>query len=195
MINYLKKNALSFLIGLIIGIPISLYAVSQQQPQLVASERVVEQPTWKSIPDTEPTEQSEPVEQQLNVNIVYEMTPDDIAEEKYYDSLELLACCIEAEAGNQDMYGKRLVCDTVLNRVDDAAFPNNITDVIMQPYAFSVVLDGRINQVSPSDETYEVVREEIKNRTNSKVLFFTAEGYSEYGTDWQKVGDHYFSYK
>lgn len=122
-------------------------------------------------------------------------TPDDIEEEKYWDSLELLACCIEAEAGNQSKLGKKLVCDVILNRVDDNSglFPDCITDVIYQRNQFSVVFDRRLYQVSPSDETFEVVMEELENRTNTEVLFFTSEGYSKYGKPWKKVGDHYFS--
>ena len=122
-------------------------------------------------------------------------TPDDIEEEMYWDSLELLACCVESEAGNQSKYGKALVCDVVLNRVDDQSglFPNDIWDVIMQKYQFSVVLDGRIFQVDPTEETFEVVREELLHRTNTEVLFFTSEGWSQYGTPWKKVEDHYFS--
>jgi N-acetylmuramoyl-L-alanine amidase len=102
-------------------------------------------------------------------------SPDNIIEEMYYDSLELLACCVEAEAGNQSEYGKRLVCDVVLNRVDDQSglFPNNIWDVIFQRYQFTPVLDGRIYQVDPTEETFRVVSEELQSRTNYRVMFFT----------------------
>ena len=132
---------------------------------------------------------------QVPVDVTPVATPDDIEEEMYWDSLELLACCVESEAGNQSKYGKALVCDVVLNRVDDRSglFPNDIWDVIFQQNQFSVVLDGRIFQVSPTEETFDVVREELEHRTNTKVLFFTSEGYSQYGTPWKKVEDHYFS--
>ena len=42
-------------------------------------------------------------------------TPAEIEEEMYYDSLEMLAICVEAEAGNQSMEGKRLVAAVILN--------------------------------------------------------------------------------
>lgn len=45
--------------------------------------------------------------------------PVDIEEEEYWDSLELLAICVEAEAGNQGLQGKRLVADVILNRAED----------------------------------------------------------------------------
>jgi len=94
MINYLKKNFVSILIGCGIGIPLSLYAVNHQEPATIPVHY-----------DTELFEQTEQVEQKitdeedLKVNFQsYEMTPDDIALEEYYDSLELLALCVEAEA-------------------------------------------------------------------------------------------------
>ena len=60
----------------------------------------------------------------------------EISEEIYYDSLEYLACLVEAEAGNQDELGKRLVVDVVLNRLDSNEFPDNIYDVINQKNQF-----------------------------------------------------------
>lgn len=189
MINYLKKNILSFLIGCIIGIPLSLYAVNHQTPATIPVQYEVIRIEQHIEPIAEHDEN-------LNINFqVYEMTPDDIALEEYYDSLELLAMCVEAEAGNQGLIGKKYVADVVLNRVEDEDFPNNITDVIMQQNQFSVVLDGRIWEVEPTEETFQAVREELEHRTNNQVLFFTSEGFSEYGTDWKKIGDHYFSRK
>ena len=123
---------------------------------------------------------------------VNEVTPDDLAEEHYYDSLELLACCIAAEAGNQSEYGQRLVCDVVLNRVDDADFPDNIWDVIEQPNQFSVVTNNSINEVEPTEQIYRIVTEELESRTNNEVIYFTAGSYGRYGTPTFKHGNHYF---
>lgn len=191
MITYLKKNALSFLIGALIGLPISTYAVHHQEPSTIP----VYYDAGLFEQFNEQTEQ-ECEEDILNVNFqTYEMTAEDIAEEEYYDSLELLALCIEAEAGNQGLIGKKYVCDVILNRVDDEDFPDNITDVIMQKNQFSVVLDDRIWEVEPTEETFQAVREELESRTNYDVMFFSCEGYSKYGTDWKKIGDHYFSTK
>jgi spore germination cell wall hydrolase CwlJ-like protein len=126
---------------------------------------------------------------------IYEMTEDDITEEEYMDSLELLAACVEAEAGNQGLLGKRLVADVVLNRVDSQAFPNTIEEVIKQPYHFSSYWNGMIDSVSITEESFEAVRMELESRSYPSLLYFTAGGYSEYGTPWKKIGDHYFSTK
>lgn len=191
MITYLKKNIFSFIVGCALGIPISLYAVNHQTPSKM--------PVYYDSGLFEQfNEQIEIMEsnETLKVNFQsYEMMEEELAEEAYYDSLELLALCVEAEAGNQGLVGKKYVCDVILNRVDDADYPDNITDVILQQNQFSVVLDGRIWEVEPTEETFQAVREELESRTNYDVLFFSCEGYSQYGTDWKKIGDHYFSIK
>lgn len=193
MITYLKKNALNFLIGILIGLPIAWYAVHHPEPSTI--------PVYYNTEIFEQfNEQTEQIEQSkltsVNTDIqTYEATPDDIEEEMYYDSLELLALCIEAEAGNQGLIGKKYVCDVILNRVDDEDFPDSITDVILQKNQFSVVLDGRIWEVEPTEETFQAVREELENRTNYEVLYFTSEGFHLCGKAWEKIGDHYFSTK
>ena len=117
-------------------------------------------------------------------------------EELYFDSLELLALTVEAEAGNQPIEGKKLVVDVVLNRVDSPDFPNTIEEVITQKYAFTSYWDGSIDKVwAPAATTYQAIEEELENRTNYVVLYFTAEDYGQYGQHWGKVGDHYFSKK
>lgn len=123
---------------------------------------------------------------------VTEMTQEMIDEEMYFDSLEMLATCVEAEAANQGLEGKRLVVDVILNRVDSPEFPNSITEVITQPYHFSSYWDGAMDRVVPSEETFEAVRLELEHRSNKEILYFTAGEWPEYGVHWKKVGDHYF---
>lgn len=124
---------------------------------------------------------------------VTEMTQEMIDEEMYYDSLELLATCVEAEAANQGLEGKRLVADVILNRVDSPLFPDNITDVITQPYHFTSYWDGAMARAEPTQETFEAVRLELEHRSNTEILYFTAGEWPRYGTHWRKVGDHYFA--
>lgn len=121
------------------------------------------------------------------------MTEAEIAEEIYFDSLELLAICVEAEAADQGLEGKRMVVDVILNRVDDPHWPDNIIEVISQPYQFTSYWDGGMAKALPSEETFEAVRMELQERGWPGLYYFSADGYSEYGTPWQQVGDHYFS--
>lgn len=127
--------------------------------------------------------------------VVYEMTPEDIAEEEYFDSLELLAICVEAEAGNQDLMGKRLVADVILNRVDSPDFPDDIVSVITQQNQFSSYSDGHMDAVwEPSDETFEAVQMELAYRSNPYVLYFTEGKYNPYCEPGFIHGAHYFGY-
>lgn len=124
------------------------------------------------------------------------ITPDDLEEESYYDSLEMLAVCVEAEAGNQPLDGRRMVADVILNRVDNPDFPDTIEGVISQPYHFSSYWDGGMDKViEPSELTIKAVQMELEERGYPGLLYFKEGGYSDYGTPWRKVGDHYFSTK
>lgn len=109
------------------------------------------------------------------------------------DELELLASCIEAEAGNQSILGKRLVADVILNRVDNPAYPNSIREVIYQPGQFAVVDNGAINTVIPTTETWQAVYKELTNRIDETILYFQAGHYGPYGEPWEQVGGHWFS--
>lgn len=147
----------------------------------------------------EPEEISEvaPVQPEEKVQ-VFEVTPDDLEGEAYYDSLELMAVCVEAEAGNQSLFGKRLVAAVILNRVEDKTgeWPDTIEEVITQENQFSTYWDGSMDEVcEPSEESILAVQMELEERSYPGIYYFTSEGWSEYGTRWKKVEDHYFSKK
>lgn len=119
---------------------------------------------------------------------------EQIAEEIKEGEIELLAQLIEAEAGNQDMKGKRLVADVVLNRVESDRFPNTINEVIFQESQFSCIEDGNFEKSGwkISEDSFEAARFEYENRLDSYILFFTAGGYNKYCVPMYKHGAHYF---
>jgi len=57
----------------------------------------------------------------------------------------LLARIIYAEARGESYTGQVAIGAVVLNRVKSSLFPNTISGVIYQPYAFTAVSDGQIN--------------------------------------------------
>lgn len=121
---------------------------------------------------------------------------DELAEELYCDSLELLAICVQAEAGNQPLIGRRMVADVILNRVDDRDFPNTIEGVITQRNQFTSYWDGGMDRVSEPDRlTIRAVQMELEQRSYPGLMYFQTGSYSRYGTPWRKVGDHFFSTK
>lgn len=120
--------------------------------------------------EEEPTEPETPPEE------------PDIPEEEVRpfdeDEIKLIAKLVEAEAGNQSELGKRLVIDTVLNRVDHPNFP---------------ATSGAIDLYTATEENIRLDEEEIERRTESEVVYFQGGGYPSYGVPLYCIGDHYFS--
>ena len=109
------------------------------------------------------------------------------------EDIELIALLTMAEAEGECEEGKRLVIDTVLNRVDSDEFPNTVKDVIYQKNQFTSMWNGRVDRCYVMEEICQLVEEELESRTNSDVLFFHAGKYGKYGTPLFSVENHYFS--
>ena len=111
------------------------------------------------------------------------------------EEIDLLAIITMAEAEGESELGKRLVIDTILNRIDSEVryFPDTVYDVVYQKNAFEPVWNGRMDRCYVMDDIRQLVLEEIENRTNYDVVYFTAGKYNEYGTPLFKEGNHYFS--
>lgn len=69
---------------------------------------------------------------------------------KYAAEMGILARCVEAEAENQSIDVKRAVISVILNRVDDDAWPNTISEVIADPYEFATYWNGRMDEITPA---------------------------------------------
>ena len=109
------------------------------------------------------------------------------------EDIELLALITMAEAEGESEEGKRMVIDTILNRVDSERFDNTISEVIYAPNQFTSMRNGRVARCYVADDIYQLVIEELTNRTNYDVLYFTAYQYGAYGTPMFQIGNHYFS--
>lgn len=87
-----------------------------------------------------------------------------------YDTLLRI---VEAEAGSEDIKGRVLVANVIMNRVKSEDFPNTVTEVVWDNSdgvpQFSPTYDGRINEVAVSDETREAVKQALKVRIILKV--------------------------
>lgn len=114
------------------------------------------------------------------------------------EEFDLLVQLVAAEAENQPFEGKRAVVAVVLNRVDFGwPFEDTITSVIYQENQFSCISDGRFFKASEyiSEEDMDAVLAEITERSDTEIIFFRTERYSDYGTPAYQIGDHYFSTK
>lgn len=90
---------------------------------------------------------------------------------------ETLLRIVEAEAGSEDLKGRILVANVIMNRVNNDEFPDNITDVVWERkhgvVQFSPTYDGSIGNVSVSDVTREAVRQVMEGVDYSQgALFF-----------------------
>lgn len=98
---------------------------------------------------------------------------------------ETLLAIVEAEAGGEDIEGRMMVANVILNRVKyPDAFPNNVTDVVWEKVGgaaqFSPTIDGRIGRVSISGMTREAVNRVIDGEDLSQgALFFMAKAQAE----------------
>jgi N-acetylmuramoyl-L-alanine amidase len=95
------------------------------------------------------------------------------------EEIDMLERIVQAEAGGEDLKGKILIVNVILNRIKDEDFPDTIEDVIFQnkdgEYQFSPVEDERYWKVKISDNTEEAVQRALKGEDYSEgALYFIA---------------------
>lgn len=103
-----------------------------------------------------------------------------LSKEDYSNLLRI----VEAEASGEDMTGKLLVANVVLNRVESDSFPDTITEVVFQKNKgvtqFSPVASGRFWKVEISDETIEAVNRALAGEDVSQgALYFASRKYAD----------------
>lgn len=86
---------------------------------------------------------------------------------------------VEAEATGEDIKGKMLVANVILNRVNSSKFPDTISGVVFQKngktYQFSPIKDGRYWSVGISSSTKKAVDRVLRGEDHSKgALYFSA---------------------
>lgn len=97
---------------------------------------------------------------------------------------ENLLAIVEAEAGGEDVEGRIMVANVILNRVANEQFPNDVTSVIWERVGgstqFSPTADGRIHTVKISDTTREAVNRAIDGEDLSQgALYFVAKNQAD----------------
>lgn len=92
---------------------------------------------------------------------------------------EVLLRIVEAEATGEDVKGRMLVANVILNRVVSEEFPNSIPEVVFShrgdKYQFAPIKDGRYWTVRISDKTREAVERVLAGEDYSRgALYFAA---------------------
>ena len=94
-----------------------------------------------------------------------------------YKEYNVLLKIVEAEAGGEDITGKMLVANVIMNRVNSSRFPDTVTEVVYQKHngraQFSPTVDGRLESVTVSQETVEAVERVMEGEDSSNgALYF-----------------------
>ena len=89
--------------------------------------------------------------------------------------LYLLAKCIYAEARGESYVGQVAIGAVILNRVKSSSFPNTISGVIYQPWAFTCVNDGQIN-LEPNNTAYQAAKDALNgwDPTYGSIYYYNA---------------------
>lgn len=99
-----------------------------------------------------------------------------IMSDEDYDTLLRI---VEAEAGSEDVKGRILVANVIMNRIKSDEFPDTVTEVVWDNQngvpQFSPTDDGRIYEVTVSDETREAVRQVLEGVDYSQGALFFVE--------------------
>ena len=144
-----------------------------EMPAETAAEMPAEIPAEAEARLEEGMEEAEPTE--ADSGRLYELSEED------YDALLRL---VEAEASGEDIKGKMLVANVVLNRVESSSFPDTVKEVIYQRHngraQFSPVATGKIDRVAVSEETVEAVERALCGEDEScGALYFVAPAYAD----------------
>lgn len=106
--------------------------------------------------------------------------PKIMSDEDYENLLRI----VEAEAGGEDIKGRVMVANVIMNRVKNEEFPDTVTEVVWENEngvpQFSPTYDGRINEVTVSDDTKEAVKQALNGVDYSEgALFFVQKSAAE----------------
>lgn len=201
-----KDNLISAVIGIAVGVPVALYARRDAFADVFTADAAdavyaAESGIDEAVPD-DGAYPSYGIHRQMHDIAVFNTVIDEQNDEEVVcddyigEDLDLLAALIHAEAGNQDMVGKRLVADVVLNRVASPKFPNDISGVIYDPGQFSPVRNGSLTHAlngGTTAEDREAARLAlVEGRIDTQILYFCAGGYG-YGTPAYRHQGHWFS--
>lgn len=100
------------------------------------------------------------------------------------EDISILLRIVEAEAGGEDIEGKLLVANVVLNRVENEEFPDTVKEVVFQRSKgvtqFSPVANGRYDKAVISEDTVQAVNRALQGEDISQgALYFAARKYAD----------------
>lgn len=98
------------------------------------------------------------------------------------NSRKILERIVEAEAGDQNIKGRMLVANVILNRVKSKQFPNTVKGVVFARRQFSPVSNGSYFRVHVSAGTKQAVKKALQGEDASRgALYFMCRSASSAG--------------
>ncbi|MCO7127050.1 spore cortex-lytic enzyme [Sporolactobacillus shoreicorticis] len=103
-------------------------------------------------------------------------TMDNLPQGYSKSDVNLMANAVYGESRGEPYIGQVAVSAVIINRVADPRFPNNISDVIFQPGAFTAVADGQI-WLTPNDTAKKAVMDAINgwDPSNGALYYFNPD--------------------
>ena len=141
----------------------------------IPAEETAVEPEPEEPEAAEPAVEEEPAAETASVPAQITGSSFSLEAQEY----QVLLKIVEAEAGGEDQTGRLLVANVVMNRVRSDRFPNTVSQVVYQRDGgraqFSPISDGRIDQVSISQDTVEAVSRAMNGEDASAgALYFRA---------------------
>ena len=111
------------------------------------------------------------------------------------EEFEALCSIVQCEASSEDVRGRELVANVILNRVADPNYPNNIIDVITSPGQFDPVTNGAFMYVPISQTTKQAVMNVLNGVDSSQGAIYFQKSESKIWGDKEylfRYGSHSF---
>jgi N-acetylmuramoyl-L-alanine amidase len=114
------------------------------------------------------------------------------------NDINLMSNAVYGEARGEPYIGQVAVAAVIINRVEDAAFPNTVSGVIFEPGAFTAVADGQI-YLTPNKKAKKAVMDALNgwDPTGEALYYFNPDTAT---SDWiwgrpqiKKIGKHIFT--
>lgn len=109
------------------------------------------------------------------------------------EELDLLEKCVMAEGGGESYDCQVAIACVVVNRVLSDTFPDTLTEVVTQQGQFSC-WPAQITNVTASNSVRQAVREALTQAVfPENILYFRADYYHSWGTEYCRIDHTYFS--
>lgn len=114
------------------------------------------------------------------------------------EEIDLLARAVYSEARGESFQGQVAIAAVILNRIDNPDFPDSISAVIFEPWAFTAIHDGQF-WLTPDQTAYEAAREALAGNdpTGGAIYYYNPQTATN---QWirsrkivTKIGKHVFA--